>query len=338
MNFHTLRNLIKRDQISSVYYFFGKEKYLAEILSEEIIKKKIPPEERAHSVFKFELKETSWEEIVNLLSTSSFFSKNKVVIVKHGSTSKKKGKNESNKAIVFLREYLSSPSKISYLIVIGEEKDKELFEIFKNCPSCTIFYLEPLKPEEIQLLIEEKLRENGKSISPSAMEILVEEAQEDLGLALKDLEKTLVYSGDKERIEKEELESLIGFSARFRIDELIKAIDMKDKLLSFKILEDILNNYEPVFVIGTLASVFCRRYNNLLGEESQIRVRSYPDQEEKDKVVKVFHKKIKRTEHILKVIFDTDIKIKSNPFNKGMIEEMIAKIIEGEGLLRNEGI
>lgn len=335
MNFHTLRSLIKKGQISPAYYFVGKEKYLAEILSEEIIKNTISYEEREYSVFKLELEETGWEEIVNLLSTSSFFSKSKVVIVKTGAFSRKK-KVEFTKDIIFLKNYFSSPSKSSCLIVIGEEKDPELFEAFSSSPSCTIFLLYPVTPEKIELLIEERARENGKKISPSAMAILVEEAQEDLGLALNDLEKILVYIGDKDKIEKEDIESLVSYSGRFRIDELIKAIDAGDKYLAFRILKDVLDNFDPVFIVGTIALAFCRRYNNLLGEKSQTRVRSNFNKE--GKFFKALDKRIKRNEFILKVIFDTDIKIKSNPFNRGMTEEMIAKIIKDEGLLENYGI
>ncbi len=336
MNFHTLRNLIKRGEIAPVYYFIGREKILAEILSEEIIKKKIPLEERDFSVFRFELAESNWEEIVSALSTSSFFSTNKVVIVKTGTPTRKK-KNESSKEIYSLKKFLFSLSNSSYLIVISDEKDPELLEMFKSCQSCTIFFLYPLKPEEIEILIEEKVRENEKTITPSEKAIIVEEAQEDLSLALKDLEKIIVYMGDKEKIEKEEMESLVSFSGRFKIDELIGAIDSRDKFLTFKIIEDIMDNLEPVFLIGTLARVFSRKYNNLLGEESQIKIRNF-NKEEREKVLNIIQKRIKKIEYILKIIFETDIKIKSNPFNKGMIEEMIVKIIEGEGLLGNERI
>lgn len=335
MNFHTLKGLIKKGQISPAYYFVGREKYLAEILSEEIIKNTIPYEEREYSVFKFELEETGWEEVVNLLSTSSFFSKRKVVIIKTGAFSRKK-KTEFTKDIIFLKNYLSSPSKSSCLIVIGEEKASELFEIFSSFSSCTIFPLYPLRPEEIEPLIEERARERGKKISPFAMEILVEEAQEDLGLALNDLEKVITYIGDKEKIEREDIELLVSYSGRFRIEELIKAIDAGDKHLAFRILNDILDKFDPISIVGTIASVFRRRYNNLLGERSQTKVRSNFNEEEKG--FKALDKRIKRNEFILKVIFDTDIKVKSNPFNRGMIEEMVAKIIEGERLLGNEGI
>ncbi len=336
MNFHTLRSLIKRGEIAPVYYLIGKEKVLADILSEEIIKKIVPPEERDYSVFRFELSESNWEEIVSALSTSSFFSTKKVVIVNSGTLTRKK-KNESHKEIYSLKKYLSSPSNSSHLIVIGEEKDMELFEIFKSCPSCTIFFLNPLKLEEIEIFIGEKVRENGKVITPSAKAILLEEAQEDLSLALKDLEKIIIYMGNKETIEREDIESLVSFSGRFKIDELIRAIDSRDKFLAFKIIEDILDNLEPVFLIGTLAWVFSRRYNNLLGEESQIKIRSF-NEEEKNKALNIIQKRIKKIENILKIIFETDIKIKSNPFNKGMIEEMIMRIIEGEELLGHEGV
>jgi DNA polymerase-3 subunit delta len=337
VNFHTLRSLIKKGQISPVYYFFGKEKYLAEILSEEIIKNKISNEERDYSVFKFELEETGWEEIVNILSTSSFFSKSKVVIVKTNFSSRKK-RGETYKDIVFLKNYLISPSQSSYLVVIDEERKEELFKIFSSSPHCTIFFLYPLKPDEIQSLIEERIIERGKKISPSAMAILLEEAQEDLSLSLNDLEKILTYIGDKDRIDKEDIENLVTYSGRFRIDSLIKAMDERDKFLAFRILKDILENFEPVFIVGTIASVYCRRYNNLLGEEYQRRERRNINEGEKEKLLYAFDKRMKRNEFILKVIFDTDIKIKSNPFNKGIVEEMIAKIIEGEGSLGNEGV
>lgn len=336
MKFHTLRNLIKRGEITPVHYYYGKEKFLAEILSEEIIRNKIPSEERDYSVFKFELKETTWEEIVNTLSTSSFFSRNRVVIVRL--TPPKKKKEDLSKDIVFLKDYLSSPSKNSYLVIIAEEKEGEVYEILKNSSLCTIFPLNPLTPEEIEALIEERLKENGKTISPMAMEILMEEAAEDLSLALNELEKIIVYSGDKSRIEREDIESLTSFSARFKIEELIKAIDARDKPLAFKILENVLEIYDPVFLLGAFAWVYCRRYNNLMGEESQIKIRTQNFSEEKEKTGEILRKKIKRIESILRIIFNTDLKIKSNPFNKGMIEEMIARIINIEELLGNEGI
>lgn len=336
MNFHTLRNLIKKGEITPVYYFHGPEKFLAEILSEEIIKKKVPAEERDYSVFKFELKETSWEEIVNSLSTTSFFSKNKVVIVEL--TPQKKKKEELNNDIIFLKNYLSSPQENSYLIVIGDEKEREIYEIFKNSSFCTTFLLKPLTSEEIEALIVEKLKENGKTISPSALAILLEEASEDLSLAIREVEKIITYSGQKERIESEEIESLISFSVRFKIEELIKAIDSLDRSLAFRILENILESYDPVFILGAFTWVYSRRYNNLIGEESQIKLRTHLSEEEKNKTKRILREKIKKIESILKTIFETDIKIKSNPFNKGMIEEMIAKIINIERSLGYEGI
>ncbi len=373
MNFLNARNLIRKGEISPVNYFYGREKILAEILTEEITKKKIPSEEIPSSVYKFDLAESGWENITNLLSTPSIFSTTKLVIVKTDS----KVENRIPKDIDQLKDYLSSPTQLekrikqlnvnlskkeissypqlikkvrdlifelsqlknylispsphSILVVIAEKEESELLKIFKDFPSCFILKLSPLSEFELEIIIEEIFRENGKIISPSAMKILVEEAQEDLSLALNDIKKILLYTLDKKEIEREDIEKLSSFTKTYKIDHLLRAMEERNEAKAFDMLEELLEIFEPVLFLAVVSKRFCNRYYFLLREYEKRINGKIPWNRD-------YSNEIRKLEATLKTIFETDIKIKTHPFNKGILEELICRIMKNERLLGNKEI
>ncbi len=98
---------------------------------------------------------------------------------------------------------------------------RKLFEKAKNTAAIPCY---PDESRDIDRLVEEELVNKGISVSPQARKILQDNLGSDRGISRQELEKLALYAHDKQRIDLEDIEAMIGDSSRLAYDQLITLI------------------------------------------------------------------------------------------------------------------
>ncbi len=115
---------------------------------------------------------------------------------------------------------------------------RKLFETSKHAAALACF---PDENRDIARLIEEELTAKNISVSPEAQKLLISSLGSDRGVSRQELIKLALYAKDKQQIDPEDIEAIIGDSSQLAYDQLIslilsgngsKALDKLDRLLA----------------------------------------------------------------------------------------------------------
>lgn len=102
-----------------------------------------------------------------------------------------------------------------------------------------------LRSDPMFKAVSRYLSKFGKSISPSAFSLLRERCENDLGRVMEELEKLISFVGDRETIERADVEAVVAEEVSSRMFELVDAIGRRDIPTALKALRYTLQSGEP---------------------------------------------------------------------------------------------
>lgn len=102
-----------------------------------------------------------------------------------------------------------------------------------------------LRSDPMFKAVSKHLSRFGKSISPSAFSLLRERCENDLGRVMEELEKLISFVGDRETIERADVEAVVAEEVSSRMFELVDAIGRRDVPTALKALRYTLQSGEP---------------------------------------------------------------------------------------------
>ena len=152
----------------------------------------------------------SRDNFFNSVYSGSLFSKKKIITI-----------NETTDKIIDIIKYVSEKfSEDIYLIFISGILDKKskirtLFEkeIKLTCIAC---YLDNEK--DLATIAQLELKKNNITLSRESINLLIEKSNADRNNLRNEIEKIIAYSHNKEKIEVDEIKTLINFSGDYKSD------------------------------------------------------------------------------------------------------------------------
>lgn len=226
LKYHQLLPQIKKGVILPVYIFLGEENYLKEeiiqIIKQYILGSEFSTEFNFNHLYGHQ---TDVNKVIEIASTLPVFSNKRMLIVDEFNKLKKLEK---------LNQYLNDPVKTTCLILNSPENNlpSGLVVPQKNC-AVAIFYT--LWKNELYRWIITKVKEYNKNISSNAVEKLIEYCDNSLTEINKEIEKLVLYVGDKNEIKLDDVLNLTGDIKKFSVFALTDAICSKDFKNSLKI-------------------------------------------------------------------------------------------------------
>lgn len=256
---------IKKGKLQSIYYFFGEDAYnLASTL--KLIEEKV----QAFLSTDFD-KEVFYgdnvtiSQVTGLASTFPFGSEKKIIVVKEAEKIKDKKR---------LKDYALSPTDFTFLVFIhngivtnlNTEPFKTLLE--QNC----LFETKELKGKYLIDWLVNYCESEGKIISFDNAQVLVDMVGENRNLLEMQIEKLIIYQGEKE-ITIESIQEISSSLKQNTIFDLQNAIGIKDKSKTLQIAYNLLDNgAEPVFIVAMLT-----RYFTAVAKISELKAKRIPD-------------------------------------------------------------
>lgn len=251
---------IKKQQFKNVYLLYGEEMYLCHQYRDRL-QKALCPEDDGMNVTRFSGKGIPIPEVAELAETLPFFADRRVIVIENSGWFK----NGSDG----FEDRLKTFPDTTYLIFVEQEVDKRgrLYKTVKD-----LGYAAEMKlPKDKELLswITIQCRQEGKQITESAANLLLEQAGSSMNLLQMELEKLFSYAIDRDVITQEDVQEVGSAQAESQIFDMLDAIGNQNREKALKLYHDLLEAREPAMRILYLLT---RQINILLQVSEMVRL------------------------------------------------------------------
>src|SRR3954454_16188203 len=243
---------VESRKMRPAYVFVGDETFFRKRCREAIIQHLIREELRDFSVFEFDLGEIDLAEILDRARTPSLMAPFQVFFVKGVKTLFGRGSNEEKLAAI--ETYCKDPNPDALLIFVADHisipadarrmdmTDKERYERIRETLGgyCAIVELARVEESEAVRWIAEYGATRDVKIDADAARELVDALGGDMMMVSNELEKLILYVGEKKRITLGDVETMVLAAKQRSLYELTDAISAKDRVRALEMLDAIL--------------------------------------------------------------------------------------------------
>jgi DNA polymerase-3 subunit delta len=244
---------VQARKLRPAYVFVGDETFFRKRCREAILEHLVPPDLRDFSLFEFDLAETDVNEILDRARTPSLMAPFQVFFVRGVKALYGRGSNEEKLAAI--EEYCENPNPDALLIFVAdhisipadarrmEMTDKERYERIRETLGqyCGIVELARVEEGEAVRWLTEYCSTRGVKIDADAARELVDALGGDMMMISNDLEKLILYVGEKKRITLGDVETMVLAAKQRSLYELTDAISAKDPVRALEMLDAILS-------------------------------------------------------------------------------------------------
>lgn len=256
LTFPALRVQLRKRDFSPVYLLHGEEGYYIDELVKEF-ENIIPEEERDFNLYTLYAPESGVETVMDVCRQYPMMSEYQVVIVKEAQELRADVLNK-------LHHYVSQPIHTTILVIVcrgAEAKGKDLIAAVKK--NGVIFESKKLNSRNILPVISDLIHEQQLTIEEKALSMLRDYIGTDLSRLYNEIGKLALILGRGSMITPEAIERNIGISKDYNNFELIDAINSRDAVKAFTIVEYFRNNPKNNPTVMTVTSLF-NQFSNLL--------------------------------------------------------------------------
>ena len=315
-----------------VYYIFGPENYLKDIVQKEITKKYKSPGSEEFDYIVLHADTDSAMNALEQLEMMPFLAKHRLVILKNFDTMKASDKN-------LIAEYVQNPVSTSILVLLAEKIDERVKanKIISE-KAIKIICRSPYNSTDILRWLNNETKEKKIFMDNDSKELFTRSIEFNYQLAASELEKLIIYTKGKRNITIDDVKETVGKSRTNKIYDLQNEIGKRNLQNSLSILENMIaNNESAVFVIIMLSTFFqtlwriiALQKNNI--SNSEIENRYLPEilyRFRKDYIIFAKHYSDHTLNKIFSLLLQADIDAKSlNLKDEIILEILIYKIIK----------
>jgi len=243
-----LLSAVRKKEFAPVYFFYGEEDFLIDEIVDAIVEEGVDSTTRGFNLDIVHGNEADGKDIVSLASSFPMMAGRRIVVVRDFD-------RVSNKEL--LQPYLEQPSPSSCLVLIASKPDmrKKPYPFLKLNSVGGEFGR--LYENEIPGWIQRRVKTLRRAITPEAADLLQAYVGNSLREVSNQIEKLLIAAGQKQTIELEDVEAVVGVSKEYTVFELTKSVGEKNISRSFEIVERMLDSGEsPQLIIVMLTRHF----------------------------------------------------------------------------------
>jgi len=247
---------VQSRKLRPAYVFVGDEAFFRRRCREAILEHLVPPELRDFSLFDFDLGETDLAEILDRARTPSLMAPFQVFFVRGVKNLFGRGSNLEKLAAI--EQYCKDPNPDAVLIFVADHisipadvrrmdmQDKERYERIRETLGeyCGIVELARVNEGEAVRWLTEYCTLREVKIDADAARELVDALGSDMMMVSNELEKLILYAGDKKRITLGDVETMVLAAKQRTLYELTDAISSKDRVRALEMLDAILSTGE----------------------------------------------------------------------------------------------
>ncbi len=339
---------VQARKLRPVYVFVGDEVFFRRRCREAIVEHLVPPELRDFSLFEFDLAETDLAEVLDRARTPSLMAPFQIFFVRGVKSLYGRGSNDDkmeaieayskdpnpDAVLIFVADHISIPADVRRM----EMTDKERYERIRETLGqfCAIVELARVEEGEAVRWIAEYGATREVKIDADAARELVDALGGDMMMVSNELEKLILYVGEKRRVTLGDVETMVLAAKQRSLYELTDAISAKDRVKALQILDAILSTGDgDEAAIGHLYMLAKTFRQMLVILERNVRDQRMlwaalwqgfrvPPFAADDIIRQARRYKSKRElTRAIRLIAKTDLALRSNPVSKRMVLEKL---------------
>src|SRR6478752_1523048 len=245
---------VEARKLRPVYVFVGDETFFRKRCREALLKHLVPADLRDFSLFDFDLSDTDLAEVLDRARTPSLMAPFQVFFIRGVKTLFGRGSNEEKLAAI--EAYCKDPNPDAVLIFVADHisipadarrmdmTDKDRYERIRETLGgfCAIVELARVEESEAVRWIGEYGSTRDVKIDADAARELVDALGGDMMMVSNELEKLILYVGEKKRITLGDVETMVLAAKQRSLYELTDAISSKDRVRALQMLDAILSS------------------------------------------------------------------------------------------------
>src|ERR1700758_3662245 len=238
------------------YVFVGDEAFFRKRFRDAILEHLVPPDLREFSLFEFDLGESGLTEILDRARTPSLMAPFQVFFVRGVKNLFGRGSNDEKLAAI--EEYCKNPNPDALLIFVAdhisipadarkmEMQDKERYQRIRDTMGqyCGIVELARVEEGDAVRWITDYCTTRAVKVEADGARELVDALGGDMMMISNELEKLILYVGEKKRISLGDVETMVLAAKQRSLYELTDAISSKDRVRALEVLDAILSSGE----------------------------------------------------------------------------------------------
>ena len=238
------------------YVFVGDEAFFRKQCRDAIVQLLVPPDMRDFSLFEFDLAETDLAEVLDRAQTRSLMAPFQIFFVRGVKTLFGRGSNEEKLGAI--EQYCKDPNPDAVLIFVADHisipadarridlTDKERYERIRETMGryCSIVELGRVEESDAVRWIQEYCGRREVKIEADAARELVDSLGGDMMMISNELEKLILYVGEKKRVTLGDVETMVLAAKQRSLYELTDAISARDRTRALEVLDAILSTGE----------------------------------------------------------------------------------------------
>lgn len=317
---------------NNIMAIYGEVPELVEKKSNEIVESYLNEKKDDFNYVKYNLYDTSFNQIIEEALTMPFISEKKAIVVKNAFifTGEKVSKDiQPNNEQV--NEFLEKYDGENFIIFeVYQNKLDERKKITKTLKKTSkLAKVEQMSEQEIKKWIKNKLHENFKDIKQDALDLFIELTGINFNIVSQELEKIILFLGERTTINKKDVEEIINRSLEQNVFLLTEYIQKGEKYKAIQLIKDlIVMKEEPIKLLALITSNYRLYYQCKIlsrkgysGQQIAKTINVHPYR------VKLALNQVKHYQltHLLNIIdqcAETDYKLKSSYMDKQLILEL----------------
>ena len=244
---------VKAGKLAPGYVFIGDEAFFRKRCREAILQHLVPAEVRELSLYDMDLAETDLQQVLDRARTPSLMSPFQVFFIRGIKNLYGRGKHDDEFAaigdyfknpnpdalLVFVADYISIPADARRM----ELTDKERYERIRETLGeyCPVLEFARVEEGDAVKWATGKATEDGVKLDADAARELVDSLGGDMMMIANELEKLVLFVGDKKRVTLGDVETLVLAAKQRSFYELTDAISARDRGRALSVLDAILS-------------------------------------------------------------------------------------------------
>src|SRR5947209_2332127 len=243
---------VTNNKLRPAYVFIGDEVFFRDHCRQALIQHLVPNDLRDFSLHDLDLSEVNLAEILDGARTPSLMAPFQVFFIR--GVKNLYGRGSHAEEFAAIEQYVKDPNPAAVLIFVADHisipadvrrmdmQDKERYERIRETLGeyCGMVELARVDESDGMRWVMERAQKEEVKIDQDAARELVDALGADMMLISSELEKLILYTGEKKRITLGDVETVVLAAKQRSLYELTEAISAKDKIKAVAVLDAML--------------------------------------------------------------------------------------------------
>ena len=244
---------VESGQLRPGYVFLGDEAFFRIQCRQAILRHLVPEGMREFTFFEYDLARIDVREVLEAARTPSLMSPFQAFLIRGVKELYGRGKHDAEFAalqayfadpnpsalLIFIADHISIPSDARRMELTDKERSERIRETLGQY--CEIIEMPRAGEQETGQWIKEKAAAEQVNIEDAAVHELTDSLGGDLMMISGELEKLILYVGEKKRITLGDVETMVLAAKQRSLFDLTEAISLRDRVRALEVLDAIIN-------------------------------------------------------------------------------------------------